>query len=121
MQIPEELYQQVCEVAFSQAIISVGKTLGLTVVAEGVETAEQKTFLRDHACNEMQGVLFSKPLPPKQLADLLRPTPLLISPPLSQFRLPFPEDLGAPFNACESRRLRWFDDGMACCSRPSGT
>jgi len=37
MQIPEELYQQVCEVAFSQAIISVGKALGLTVVAEGEE------------------------------------------------------------------------------------
>jgi hypothetical protein len=33
----------------------------------------------------MQGVLFSKPVPPKQLADLLRPTPLLISRPLSQF------------------------------------
>jgi len=59
----------------------------------------------------MQGVLFSKPLPPKQLADLLRPTPLLISRPLSQFfRL-----------LTWGRRLRWFDDGMACCSRPSGT
>jgi diguanylate cyclase (GGDEF)-like protein len=73
--------------AIAQAIISMGKALGMTVVAEGVETTEQETFLRDHACDEMQGFLFSKPLPPKQLADLLRPTPLLIiSPPLQPAR-----------------------------------
>jgi EAL domain-containing protein (putative c-di-GMP-specific phosphodiesterase class I) len=72
--------------AIAQAIISMGKALGMTVVAEGVETTEQQTFLRDHACDEMQGFLFSKPLPPEQLADLLRPTPLLISPPLQPAR-----------------------------------
>jgi diguanylate cyclase (GGDEF)-like protein len=68
--------------AIAQAIISMGKALGMTVVAEGVETAEQETFLRNHACDEMQGFLFSKPLPPQQLADLLRSAPLLVSPPL---------------------------------------
>ena len=68
--------------AIAQAIISMGKALGMTVVAEGVETAEQETFLRDHACDEMQGFLFSRPVPPQQLAELLRSTPLLISPPL---------------------------------------
>jgi EAL domain-containing protein (putative c-di-GMP-specific phosphodiesterase class I) len=72
--------------AIAQAIISMGKALGMTVVAEGVETIGQETFLRNHACDEMQGFLFSKPLPPKQLADLLRPTPLLISPPLQPAR-----------------------------------
>ena len=50
--------------AIAQAIISMGKALGMTVVAEGVETPEQQAFLRSHACDEMQGFLFSKPLPP---------------------------------------------------------
>ena len=58
--------------AIAQAIISMGKALGMTVIAEGVETAEQQAFLRSHACDEMQGYLFSKPLPPPELARLLR-------------------------------------------------
>jgi EAL domain-containing protein (putative c-di-GMP-specific phosphodiesterase class I) len=68
--------------AIAQAIISMGKALGMTVVAEGVETVEQQAFLRSHACDEMQGYLFSKPLPPAQLASLLRSSPVLVSPPL---------------------------------------
>jgi EAL domain-containing protein (putative c-di-GMP-specific phosphodiesterase class I) len=68
--------------AIAQAIISMGRALGMTIVAEGVETVEQETFLRAHGCDEMQGFLFSRPLPPDQLADLLRPTPRLVSPPL---------------------------------------
>jgi diguanylate cyclase (GGDEF)-like protein len=58
--------------AIAQAIISMGKALGMTIIAEGVETFEQETFLRNHACDEMQGFLFSKPLPAKQMAELLR-------------------------------------------------
>ena len=68
--------------AIAQAIISMGKALGMTVVAEGVENAEQEAFLRDHACDEMQGFLFSKPLAPERLAGLLQSAPLPISPPL---------------------------------------
>jgi diguanylate cyclase (GGDEF)-like protein len=68
--------------AIAQAIISMGKALGMTVIAEGVETVEQEIFLRNHACDEMQGFLFSKPLPPRQMADLLRVAPLHASPPL---------------------------------------
>ncbi|CAN7507486.1 GAF domain-containing protein [Bradyrhizobium sp. LjRoot220] len=68
--------------AIAQAIISMGKALGMTVIAEGVETIEQQTFLRNHACDEMQGFLFSKPLPPRQMADMLRSEPQLASPPL---------------------------------------
>jgi diguanylate cyclase (GGDEF)-like protein len=68
--------------AIAQAIISMGKALGMTVVAEGVETIGQETFLRDHACDEMQGYLVSKPVSPAQLADLLRSAPALVSPPL---------------------------------------
>src|SRR5215813_12373280 len=68
--------------AIAQAIISMGKALGMTVVAEGVETVEQRAFLRNHACDEMQGYLFSKPLPAGELASLLQSAPLLGSPPL---------------------------------------
>jgi diguanylate cyclase (GGDEF)-like protein/PAS domain S-box-containing protein len=58
--------------AITEAIIAMGKTLSLTVVAEGVETEEQDAFLRSHACDAMQGFHFSKPIPPDQFADLLR-------------------------------------------------
>src|SRR5258706_14206407 len=58
--------------AITEAIIAMGKTLSLTVVAEGVETEAQATFLREHACDEMQGYYFSKPVPPEQFAELLR-------------------------------------------------
>ena len=67
--------------AIAQAIISMGKALGMTVIAEGVETVEQEAFLRDHACDEMQGFLFSKPLPAREMANLLR-IARLASPPL---------------------------------------
>jgi diguanylate cyclase (GGDEF)-like protein/PAS domain S-box-containing protein len=58
--------------AITEAIIAMGKTLSLTVVAEGVETEEQDAFLRSHACDEMQGYYFSKPTPPDQFAELLQ-------------------------------------------------
>ena len=58
--------------AITEAIIAMGKTLGLNVVAEGVETVEQMNFLREHSCDEMQGFYFSKPIIPEQFADLLR-------------------------------------------------
>jgi diguanylate cyclase (GGDEF)-like protein len=58
--------------AIAQAIISLGKALGLRIIAEGVETHEQNKFLRDHACDEIQGFLFSKPVTADQIAELLR-------------------------------------------------
>jgi len=58
--------------AIAEAIIAMGKTLSLTIVAEGVETPEQKAFLREKACDEMQGYYFSVPLPAEQFAALLR-------------------------------------------------
>lgn len=48
-----------------------GRSLSLTIVAEGVETEAQDAFLRQHACDQMQGTYFSKPVPPAQFASLL--------------------------------------------------
>lgn len=58
--------------AITEAIIAMGKTLSLTVIAEGVETEEQETFLREHACDQSQGFLFSRPIPPEKFSDLMR-------------------------------------------------
>jgi diguanylate cyclase (GGDEF)-like protein/PAS domain S-box-containing protein len=54
------------------AVISMAQGLRLRVVAEGVETAEQLAFLQDHGCDEAQGYYFSRPVPAKQFAELLR-------------------------------------------------
>jgi diguanylate cyclase (GGDEF)-like protein len=85
--------------AIAQAIISMGKALGMTVVAEGVETAAQQAFLRDHHCDEMQGYLFSRPVSPRELAKLLRSPPLLASPPLQPEALGVGDRSGKPSNA----------------------
>ena len=54
------------------AVISMARSLKLRVVAEGVETLEQLTFLQSHECDEAQGYYFSRPVPPEQFANLLR-------------------------------------------------
>jgi sensor c-di-GMP phosphodiesterase-like protein len=41
-------------------------SLGLRILAEGVETQEQLDFLREHGCEEVQGFIVSQPLPPEQ-------------------------------------------------------
>jgi EAL domain-containing protein (putative c-di-GMP-specific phosphodiesterase class I) len=58
--------------SITEAIIAMGKTLSLTVVAEGVETQEQHRFLSDHACDAMQGFYFSKPVAHDEFADFMR-------------------------------------------------
>ena len=58
--------------AITAAIISMAHILGLNVVAEGVETEEQRAFLLERGCDEMQGYLFSPALPPDELTALLR-------------------------------------------------
>jgi diguanylate cyclase (GGDEF)-like protein/PAS domain S-box-containing protein len=52
------------------AIISIGQSLNLRVIAEGVETAEDLEFLWEHNCDEAQGNFFSRPVPPEQLVSL---------------------------------------------------
>ena len=54
------------------AIIAMAHSLHLSVVAEGVETAEQVAFLREAGCNIMQGYYFARPMAAEQLTELLR-------------------------------------------------
>jgi EAL domain-containing protein (putative c-di-GMP-specific phosphodiesterase class I) len=55
-----------------QTIIQLAHSLRLKVVAEGVETEEQANILRLLRCDQMQGYLFSKPLPKDAVAALLQ-------------------------------------------------
>ncbi len=57
--------------ALAQAIIAMAASLKLKVVAEGVETREQLASLKAFGCHELQGYIFSKPLPPDELLALL--------------------------------------------------
>jgi diguanylate cyclase (GGDEF)-like protein len=54
-----------------QAIVALGRALGLTVVVEGVETEQQRVLLRLAGCDEMQGYLFARPAPAKAIDRLL--------------------------------------------------
>jgi diguanylate cyclase (GGDEF)-like protein/PAS domain S-box-containing protein len=56
-----------------EAIIVMAHVLGLVVIAEGVETEEQRDFLHSIDCDEIQGYLISKPVPPDEFAHFLEP------------------------------------------------
>jgi diguanylate cyclase len=60
------------DTAITRAIVSLGHNLGMSVVAEGVETAEQMLALHGLDCDMYQGFLFSRPLPERELLPLLR-------------------------------------------------
>jgi EAL domain-containing protein (putative c-di-GMP-specific phosphodiesterase class I) len=59
------------DAAIAQAVISLGHSLGMRVVAEGIETVEQLGFLRTHECDEGQGYLLSRPVHPDAIARLV--------------------------------------------------
>lgn len=65
--------------AITTAIIFMARSLNLEVVAEGVETEEQLSFLKSKFCDEVQGYLFSKPLPAMELTNLLKNENFLIN------------------------------------------
>ncbi|MES2756904.1 MAG: EAL domain-containing protein [Pseudomonadota bacterium] len=64
--------------AIATTIISIGQQLKHKVIAEGVETVEQLEFLRESGCDEVQGYLFSKPLPADAFETALRENWLLL-------------------------------------------
>ena len=60
------------DVAIVRALLSMARSLGVRVVAEGVETGEQSRLLRLLHCDEMQGFLFSKPVPIGEFETLIQ-------------------------------------------------
>jgi EAL domain-containing protein (putative c-di-GMP-specific phosphodiesterase class I) len=57
--------------AIVRAIVGLGASFGITTTAEGVETEDQRSCLNHEGCTEVQGYLYSKPLPPNEIALLL--------------------------------------------------
>lgn len=76
LKIDQTFVQDVAEdtddAAITSAIISLGRSLKVQTLAEGVETREQLAFLQERGCDQIQGYYFSRPLPPEELAELLR-------------------------------------------------
>jgi EAL domain-containing protein (putative c-di-GMP-specific phosphodiesterase class I) len=56
-------------------MIALGHSLGLQIVAEGVENEHHLKILRSQACDQVQGYLISKPLPPAAFAEFVRTYP----------------------------------------------
>jgi len=61
------------DAAITQAMLAMARSLGLTTIAEGIETEEQHDFLLRAGCVEGQGYLYSYPLDPREVQQLLRP------------------------------------------------
>ena len=64
------------DAAIAETIIALGKTLGMEVLAEGVETVDQMDFLAEHGCHAFQGYLFSRPLAVEDFQSLVVNTPV---------------------------------------------
>ncbi len=73
----QEVTEDRDDAAIVKAILAMAHSLRLHVVAEGVETEAQLQFLRAHCCDEVQGFLFSRPLPADEITRLLRSPSLL--------------------------------------------
>ena len=65
------------DAAIAQAVINLGHSLGLKVIAEGVETRAQLDFLRGRGCDEVQGYFLGRPVPDAVFVELLRRSPFL--------------------------------------------
>lgn len=71
-QFVQPLPGDVEDAAIVSAVIQMSKALGITVVAEGVETEAQSAFLSAHGCDILQGYLISRPIAPQQLVEFVR-------------------------------------------------
>lgn len=69
------------DAAIVSTVIAMAQNLNLKVIAEGVETEEQLAFLEQRHCMEVQGFLFSKPVPPEELEEILRKNVICIANP----------------------------------------
>ena len=78
------------DLAITQAIIGLGHTLGLRVVAEGVEIEGEAALLRAAGCDELQGYLFARPMPADALPAWLANQTLAQPDRLAQRRVPLP-------------------------------
>jgi EAL domain-containing protein (putative c-di-GMP-specific phosphodiesterase class I) len=63
---------------FLDALVGLGKTLGLLTIAEGIEEGSQLTHLKHQGCDLGQGFLFSKPLSPEEIGELIRSSRRLV-------------------------------------------
>ncbi|TRX76329.1 putative bifunctional diguanylate cyclase/phosphodiesterase [Pseudomonas mangiferae] len=68
----QDLLEDEDDATIVRAIIQLGKSLGMQVIAEGVETVEQENYIITQGCNEGQGYLYSKPLPARDLTLFLK-------------------------------------------------
>lgn len=62
-------------VAITEAIVAMGRSLGMRVIAEGVELAQQADFLRSIGCHEVQGYLYGKPMLPQDVELFIKELP----------------------------------------------
>ena len=65
------LGEDIGDTAIVRMVIDLAHTIGMEVVAEGVESAEQARLLREMGCDLAQGFYFSEPLPPQQVPAFL--------------------------------------------------
>lgn len=76
LKIDKSFVDEICNdenaLKMAQSIITIGKNLGMSVLAEGVETLEQKNLLTQLGCDKFQGYYFSKPLSKKDLLDFIK-------------------------------------------------
>jgi diguanylate cyclase (GGDEF)-like protein len=69
-----DLPQDIDDAAITDAIIAMGSRLGMDLIAEGVETAEQMQFLHAHGCHKIQGYLIGRPAPAAEIERYLDPS-----------------------------------------------
>ncbi|WPO99150.1 EAL domain-containing protein [Pseudomonas sp. HR96] len=79
----QDVLQDEDDATIVRAIIQLGKSLNMQVIAEGVETVEQEAYILAEGCHEGQGYLYSKPLPVREVTAFLRQAERVRAPSLS--------------------------------------